>query len=99
MTAYERRRAMMSNRMMCLLVMGVLLYNFVQSFFESNPMPVWFPIVMVALIIGCALLLLWNIKMVKEFDRDQAEIQKQQELQKAAETLCTKDATEEEPAQ
>lgn len=99
MTAYERRRSMMANRLMCLLATGVLLYNFVQSFFESDPMPAWFPVVMIALIAGCTLLLLWNIKMVKEFDREQAEIEKQQELQKTAVIGCAEEAAEEESAQ
>ena len=99
MTAYERHRSLMTNRLMCLIVMGVLLYYFVQSFFEAEPMPIWFPIVMIAMLVGIALLLLWNIKMGKEFDRKQAEIQQQQELLEASITGDVQEAEGEEPVQ
>lgn len=81
-TAYDKRRAMMFNRMMCIIVGGVLLYMFIQAFFESEPMPFWYPIAMVAMLIGVAVLLVWNVRAVKKFDKEQAELAEMEEQQK-----------------
>lgn len=81
-TAYDRRRSLMFNRLMCIIVGGVLLYLLIQAFFEPEPMPLWFPIVMGALIIGDAAILVWNIRAVKEFDREQDLLAEQAEQEK-----------------
>lgn len=73
-TSYDRRRALMNNRLMCMILAGVLLYTLIQGILDkSAPTPLWFIIVMSALIIGTGLVFLWNVKMVREFDIKQAE--------------------------
>ena len=72
-TDAQRRQSLMRNRFLVYLVIGALIYSFFQARTESTPMPIWFILTMSALIAVGVVVLLYNYKLVREYDRFQAE--------------------------
>jgi Na+/melibiose symporter-like transporter len=71
-TAYDRRRSFMMSRLMCFAVAGVLVYYTIKAAFEEGETPLWFIIAMAALIAGTIIIIVWNVRAVKELDRKAA---------------------------
>ena len=90
-TAYGRRRALMTNRLMTIAVGGVLLYQCVQAYLQPDKTPLWFIIAMALLISGTAGVLIWNISTVRKLDKEAAEREEE------AKALESKAETEELP--
>jgi len=72
-TAYDKRRALMTNRVLTLAVAGVLIYQLIRGFLEPDPTPVWFIFLMSAMIAGSVLLLIKNFKSAKELSEHPPE--------------------------
>ena len=71
-TSYARYQSLMINRVACIVVLGVLIYQIIQAYAEEGPMPVWFMPGMIALVIGVLGVLAWNFISLREFHRAQA---------------------------
>ena len=70
--SYDRYQGLMTNRIACFIVLGVLVFQVFQARSEESPMPVWFMPAMLALIAGVLGLLIWNFLKVKDFHNAQA---------------------------
>ena len=73
LTVYERKKAMMTNRILCLGVIGLLVYWLVKALIENEDVPIWFIIMMPVLVIATAIVLIWNFRSVKELNKEIAE--------------------------
>ena len=70
LTVYERKKAMMTNRILCLSVMGLLVYWFIKALTDNEDAPIWFIIAMPLLIIATGVVVIWNFRAVKELDKE-----------------------------
>ncbi len=71
-TSYEKYQNLVRNRIACVIVLGVLIYQIIQARLEKSPTPGWFMPAMAALIIGTLGFLAWNIIKTREYHRAQA---------------------------
>ena len=76
---YDRRRGLARNRSMCMLAAGLLVYQTIQVFFESQDMPWWFIPAMAGMIGVVILVIIRNGKLLKETDEEIARIEAEEQ--------------------
>jgi len=70
--SFDRYQGLMRVRIACIVVLGVLIFQLVQGWFEDSPMPAWFIPAMIAMIAGISGLLVWNYFQMKEYNKSQS---------------------------
>ena len=88
-TSYERQRILNTNQLLCLGVLGILVYQFIQGLLEEGEAPLWFLIAMPLLIVATILIILYNfreIKRLKRYIEEMEEAEKNQQDESENET-------------
>ncbi len=75
----KKKGSFTRNRNICVLATAFLAYNFYTTI-KNEPPPVWFVIVMSAIIIACGAMGYYGYKNIKKIDAELADLYKEQQV-------------------
>lgn|GEM_PF-2865111 len=95
-TIYDKQRALNNNQVLCFGAFGLLTYQFVQALIEEGKPPLWFLILMPAIIVGSLLIILRNFRTMKKMKAYITDMELAQKEQAAEQSLLLFDDSEDD---